>query len=169
MTPTWFNTPARIVALQTLASTICGTPFFANSEAPGRDGGMDCVRLLHFLDHTLGVLPRIAIPRQTMDHGQHSTRSLLIEAYETWPEVRARYVRLQGEECSPANLLAGDKLCFHAGKVPHHGACMVGFGTIIHTLAPAGAHMMQLGAAVRGERILGKLAAVFRPLPETRA
>ncbi len=159
----WFNTPARIIALRTLADELCGTPFFANSEAPGKDGGMDCVRLLHFMDHTLGLIPRLVIPRFTMDHGQHSDRSYLIEAFETWPELRARYVRLP--DCSPANILPGDKLCFLNGKVPHHGGCVVNQKEFLHTLLPAGAHLMRLGSAVRGWRILGELAAIYRPIP----
>ena len=89
--PTWFNTPARCAALRALASELVGTPFFANSEAPGRQGGMDCVRLLHFIDRTLGVIPRLELPRYSMDHGQHSDRSLLIEAFTTWPALQARY------------------------------------------------------------------------------
>ena len=167
MTPTWFNTETRLASLRWLAGSLDRTPFFANSEAPGLNGGMDCVHLLNYIYRQCGVIPSLWIPRQTMDHGQHSERSLLIEAFETWPALVARFTRLP--ECSPADILPGDALCFTAGKVPHHGAVALEGGDIFHTLAPYGAHRMQLRAVIRGEKILGKLAAVYRPTPDLRA
>jgi cell wall-associated NlpC family hydrolase len=163
MTPTWFNSPERIQKLTTLCAELEGTPFFANSEAPGRDGGMDCVHALNYVFRTLGVIGPLAIPEQTMDHGAHAEHSRLIEAFETWPELRARFVALP--DCSPANLLPGDVLCFTAGKVPHHGGLMGEHGHFWHTLEGHGWHRMQLGAAVRGWKILGALARAYRPLP----
>jgi hypothetical protein len=172
MTPSWYNSPARLADLRAAALRVEGTPFHANSEAPGAGGGMDCVRLLHFIYRTTGVLPFIEIPRQSMLHGQHSEHSLLIEAFETWPELRRRFAVVP---CSPANsytvadVLPGDALCFIAGKVPHHGGLMLSGDTFLHTLKPAGAHFFHLRAAFRGHSILGELAAVYRPRPEALA
>lgn len=161
--PSWFDTPAKLAALDALARELEGTPFFANSEAPGRDGGMDCVHLLNYIFRTLGVIGPLEIPVQVMDHGQHSGHSLLLEAFETWPELRRAFARVP--DCSTANILPGDVLCFIAGKVPHHGAVMISPTEFLHTVKPAGAHRFQLGAAFRGQRILGHLAAIYRPLP----
>lgn len=163
MTPTWFNSSERLADLQWITGTLARTPFFPNSEAPGLAGGMDCVHLINYIYRELGVIPRIEIPRQVMDHGQHSERSLLIEAFETWPELKARFVRLP--DCSAANILPGDALCFTAGRVPHHTGIKMAGSDIFHTLHPVGAHRTPLNVAIRSTRILGALAAVFRPTP----
>lgn len=162
--PTWFDTPERRSLLLAAAHAWEGTPFFANSEAPGAGGGVDCIHLLRGIFVALGVVEPLAIPHQTMDHGQHSDRSLLIEAFETWPQLTARFVRLP--DCSPANLLAGDVLCFLNGRAAHHGGVYLGNDWFLHALKPDGVHRMQLGAKVRGWRIIGQLAAIYRPLPE---
>lgn len=163
MIPTFFNTPEKRAGLHQLAIALEGTPFFPNSEAPGKDGGMDCIRILHYIYRTCGVIPRLELAPQIMDHGQHSDRSLLVEAFTTWPELKSVFVELP--DCSPENILPGDALCFRAGRVPHHGGIMVTPTSFLHTLKPAGAHLMLLGAAVRGWRILGELQKVYRPLP----
>jgi cell wall-associated NlpC family hydrolase len=140
------------------------TPFFPNSCAPGPGGGVDCVNLMNAIYATCACIPRQRIPSHVMDYGQHADRSLLIEAFETWPDLKARFVRL--EDCSPANIIPGDALCFLAGKVPHHGGVMLIADEFIHAYASnEGVHRTQLAAAIRGKKILGRLAAVFRPIP----
>ncbi len=176
MIPTWFNSDARLSALRACAKQCEGTPFFANSEAPGKDGGFDCIRGLHYILRTVGVIPRLELPLHTMDHGQHSEHSLLIEAFETWPVLQARFAcvwRQTAFDLPPASrpaapasdILGGDILCFLAGKVPHHGGMALNKTDFIHTLKPAGMHVTQLGVVFRGWKILGGLAAVYRPLP----
>lgn len=170
MIPSYYATPARLLALRSAAGALERTPFFANSEAPGRDGGMDCVRLLHWLYRTTGAIGRIEIPRQRMDHGQHSAHSLLIEAFDTWPELTTRFAcvwrQTNPEDCAPlAQCLPGDALCFLAGKAPHHGGVLLEGAEMVHVLAGPGVHMLSLRAVVRGQNALGRLAAVFRPLP----
>lgn len=160
--PTWFDTPAKIAALRAVASEWVGTPFFANSEACGRDGGVDCIHLLHAIYTRLGVLPRLVIPPQVMDWGDHADRSRLVEALETWAELTHRFV------CLPVNTapLPGDLLVFNGGRVPHHGGLMLDVGEFLHALKPEGVYAMQLGAAVRGWRVLGHLAGIYRPRAE---
>ncbi len=160
--PTWFSTVERRSLLLQIAAAWEGTPFFANSEAPGRDGGVDCVRLLHAVYSAAGVIPRIDIPRQVMDHGQHSDRSLLIEAFETWPALKDRFARMP--HCG-YEILSGDALCFRAGKVPHHAGVMLVDDDVLHVLAPSGVHRTRLAAVIRGHSLVGRLEAVFRPLP----
>jgi hypothetical protein len=163
MIPTYFNSPEKDAALRAAVASVVGTPFFANSEAPGRDGGMDCVHVLDYVYRTCGVIGKIEIPRQSMDWGQNSEHSLLIEAFETWPELVAHFTKL--ESYSVSELLPGDALCFTCGKVPHHGGLMLWSKEILHTLKSDGAHTMRIDAVIRGQKILGKLAAVYRPQP----
>lgn len=173
MTPTYYASPEKLARLRAAAAAVQGTPFFANSEAPGADGGMDCVHLLNWVHRTCGAIGPVEIPRQRMDHGQHSDRSLLIEAFDTWPHLRERFAGVYRREDAASEistaelseLLPGDTLCFLEGRVPHHGAVLLEHGEILHTLRSDGVHTMQLGAVVRGWRILGRLVAAYRPLP----
>ena len=174
MPPSYFDTPEKLSILRRMVASLIGTPFFANSEAPGKDGGMDCVHTLNWLYRSCGVLGLIQIPRQAMDAGAHTDRSLLIEAFETWPAVRSRFACVWKRDAAetqnpkpetPNFLLPGDALCFIAGKVPHHGGVLLEGGDFLHTLRADGVHTMRLDAVVRGLRILGQLAAVYRPLP----
>lgn len=186
VTPTFFDTVERRSLLLSAAHAWRGTPFFANSSAPGRDGGVDCVRLLRAIYVATGVLAELPLPAYRMDHGQHSSRSLLIEAFETWPELTSRFARVWRQTDSDSQLpvlrslgeggsalssqlvcqlLPGDTLCFLAGKVPHHGGLMLPGGEFLHTLKRRGVHALRLDAVLRGWRVLGYLAAVYRPLP----
>jgi len=169
--PSYYAAPDKLARLRAAAAELRGTPFFPNSEAPGRDGGIDCVRALHYLYRTSVAIAPIAISRQTMDHGQHSDRSLLIEAFESWPELLARFacVWRRAPDAEPKlpelELLPGDALCFIAGKVPHHGGALLEHGDFLHALRRHGVHTMRLDAVFRGWSVLGRLAAVYRPLP----
>lgn len=165
MTPTFYDSPPHLAAFSAACARARGTPFRPNSEAPGPDGGFDCVHLLNWVHRTCGAIGRVEIPRQTMDHGHHSDRSLLLEAFDTWPGLRERFTRLPAADCSPENFLPGDVLCFTQGRVPHHGALWIGCGCVLHALRPAGVYEHHLAALVRGQRLFGHLAAAYRPLP----
>lgn len=174
MIPTYFDSPEKLEKLQEAVQLLLRTPFCPNSEAPGPTGGIDCIHTENFLYRYCGAIVQIDIPRQRMDYGQHAQRSLLIEAFETWPELRTRFAALwtRSDESAEDSLLSvrqqllpGDSLCFLSGAIPHHGAVYLGGGDIIHTLKSDGVHTMRLDAVFRGWRLLGYLAAVYRPLP----
>jgi cell wall-associated NlpC family hydrolase len=172
--PSYYSTTENIDKLKAATKALVGTPFFGNSEAPGRDGGIDCVRSLNWLHRTCGAIGRIEIPRYPVDWGQHSERSLLIEAFETLPELKARFVKVWERtteeeddtlDAVRADMLPGDTVCFTSGKVPHHGGVITADYQLLHTLRQPGVHAMKLTAVIRGVHILGKLAAVYRPIP----
>jgi len=180
MPPTFFDTPEKLAMLRTAARLVLHTPFCANSEAPGSDGGLDCVHTLNWVYRFCGAIGHLVIPRQAMDAGQHTDRSALIEAFETWPALHSRFAlvwrspafRVPSSESdsalppfSPSVLLPGDALCFLAGKVPHHGGIVLEDGEFLHALRDHGVHTMRLDASLRGWQPLGLLAAVYRPLP----
>lgn len=170
----FFSDPVRRAALAAAVAQLEGTPFFPNSEAPGRDGGIDCVHTLNWIYRTCEAIGWIEIPRSRMDAGQHADTSKLIEAFETWPQLTARFTCVWRQttpdiesrrSLGEGGLLPGDALCFLAGKVPHHGAIMLEGGEIVHALRGNGVHRMELNAVVRGRHLLGHVAAVYRPLP----
>lgn len=166
----YFDSEENLTLLRIAAERLKGTPFYPNSEAPGRDGGIDCVHTLHWLYRACRAVRYIVIPPQTMDHGHHGTRSLLIEAFDTWPELTARFTciwrREDPTELLPADIIRpGDTLCFLAGAVAHHGGVVLEHGEFLHCLQREGVHTMRLNAVFRGWRALGHLAAVYRPLP----
>ena len=167
----WFNTPEKIAALRAAAERWCGTPFFANSEACGRDGGVDCIHLLHGIYAGLGVIPPQEIPPHAMDWGDHADRSLLLEALETWPDLVARFGCVYRRSAAAAGVdpfftaAPGDLLVFNGGRVPHHGGLMLDRDEFVHALRPEGVHRLHLRAAVRGWKILGSLVAIYRPRP----
>ncbi len=179
--PTYFDSPVKLTMLRTAAARVIGTPFFANSEAPGRDGGLDCVHTLNWVYRFCGAISHIAIPRQHMDAGAHADRSILIDAFETWPVLHSRFAlvwkkssefQVPGSEIpsalqpfSPSVLRPGDALCFLAGKVPHHGGILLEHGEFLHCLRGDGVHTMHLDAVLRGWKPLGLVTAVYRPLP----
>ena len=170
--PTYFDTPEKLAMLRTAARLVLHTPFCANSEAPGPDGGLDCVHTLNWVYRFCGAIGHLVIPRQAMDAGQHTDRSALIEAFATWPHLRDRFTPVwradPGSQLSAlgSQLLPGDALCFLAGKVPHHGGIVLEDGEFLHALRDHGVHTMRLDASLRGWQPLGLLAAVYRPLPQ---
>jgi cell wall-associated NlpC family hydrolase len=161
--PSFFDSHERRAHLLEVARLWDRTPFFPNSEAPGRNGGVDCVHLLHAVYFATGAIPFVAIPPQVMDHGQHSERSVLEEAFDTWPALVARFRRLP--ESFPEHVRPGDALLFRAGKIPHHSAIMLLGRELLHVMAPAGVHRVRLDVAIRGESIVGRLRAIYRPIP----
>ena len=65
-----------------------GTPFFANSEACGRAGGADCVRLQHGVYTALGVIPRLP---------ELAPRHVMTSLLSTWEGIWSQKVK---EVCS---------------------------------------------------------------------
>ena len=166
----YFDGPEKLALLRSAAAELKGTPFYPNSEAPGRTGGIDCVHTLNWLYRACGAVGYIDVPPQTMDYGQHATSSRLIEAFDTWPELRARFACIWRAPAAAqtdlrAILLPGDALCFLEGAVSHHGGVLLEHGDFLHCLSREGVHTMRLAAVYRGWRVLGRIAAVYRPLP----
>lgn len=80
----WFVS-TRIAALEAEVRRWLGTPFRADSAAPGAAGGVDCVRLVEELNAGAGPGPRFAFPRKPLDWTAHSKVSLI----EQWLDGQA--------------------------------------------------------------------------------
>ena len=164
---TWFDTTERRSLLMQVAKLWEKTPFFANSCAPGPDGGVDCVHLANAVYATCGCIDRVHIPPQIMDAAQHSTRSPLVEAFEEWPALKSRFSRLahsdQSDPFHSSDIIPGDALLFRAGKAPHHCGIMLVGDEVLHCLCPQGVQRTHLRAVIRGRSLFGALEAVYRP------
>lgn len=101
MTPTWFNTPARIAALDALAPLLVGTPWAANGDDPRL--GLSCHNHPRHLLMKLGALPA-DFPKisGSPDHTRHST----ISQIEPWLDERPEFAAVpRGERPLPGDLL----------------------------------------------------------------
>jgi cell wall-associated NlpC family hydrolase len=162
MIASFFDTPERKALLFQSAQTVIGTPFFANSEAPGELGGMDCVHLLNYVYRSCGVIGPLSWPDKAMDWAQHNEKSILIEAFDTWPELTSNFVLIPSVDIR--DLLLGDALMFKMEKVSHHSGVYLGDGDILHTLKKRGAHTIRYDLVLRGKSVLGYLVAAYRPI-----
>ena len=78
MPSSWYNTPARLAALDAAAQSWLGTPFMANSAVPGPGGGVSCHNLFAELHFATGFMPRFVVPHGDPAILQHATPDLLL-------------------------------------------------------------------------------------------
>ncbi len=160
MTP-FFNTPDRIAALDREAKTWLGTPFFAHSCAKGPDGGVDCVHLVQDILTACGAMERQVLPSFPMDWGDHRSESAVLGVFTGDRYFVEHFVALPFPE-TPAE--PGDILCFKTGACVHHIGLTLSGGHFIHALKPEGATVLPLDVAFAGQKILGKIVRLYRPV-----
>jgi cell wall-associated NlpC family hydrolase len=160
MTP-YFETPERIAALDAEARTWIGTPFFAHSCAKGRDGGVDCVHLVQDILTTCGAMERQVLPSFPMDWADHRSESVVLGVFTNDSYFAEHFVALPfpATQAEP-----GDILCFRMGACVHHIGLMLLGGHFIHALKPEGATILPLDVALAGQKVLGKIVRLYRPV-----
>lgn len=149
---------ARRAMLLQAARAWRGTPFYPNSCAIGPSGGVDCVRLQAAIHHRTGFVPRLQLPRSTMDYSAHGRVSELLRWLREEPALQGR---LQ-EIVRPAtdDLLTGDLVTLLEDRVEHHLGTLVTGGDIVHCLRPLGVIFTPLGTMSLSRQI----TRAFRPL-----
>src|SRR4051812_49016251 len=95
----WFNTPERVAALKAEAWRWVGTPFFANSDTPGPNGGVSCQKLASAIYKAVGCC-EVETPEVQMSHARFSREGLL----EPFMAKQTKFARL----ASNGDLQAGD-------------------------------------------------------------
>jgi len=86
----WFDLPGRTEALHQAARQWLGTPWAANSAAPGPGGGVSCHRLPHAVLIEIGALPEgFKVPVGNPNATRHSTESFIAPWLENRPEFQA--------------------------------------------------------------------------------
>jgi len=123
----WFASPHRTEALRTAARQWLGTPWAANSAAPGSNGGVSCHRLPHALLIGTGALPpEFAVPTGDPNATRHATDSRIARWLENCPEFQA--VPL------PGAIGAGDLLGFRIHRCLDHLALALNPECFVHVL-----------------------------------
>lgn len=131
----WFSAP-RVASLEAEVQRWLGTPFRADSAAPGAAGGVDCVRLIDELNAGAGPGPRFHFPRKPLDWTAHSKVSLI----ELWldgaaddprsQELARHFRRLQdGEQIRP-----GDLITFRIHHAAQHCGMALGPASFCHVM-----------------------------------
>ncbi len=147
MTPTWFNTPERIAALESAASSWVGTPFAPNSSAKGK--GVSCHTLAGALYAEAGF-GQVEVPDVPIAHARFSTTSFVIAFFA----ARADFVEVR-------DILPGDVLGFRIGRSVHHIGVALPGGRFSHAIDGIGATL----ASIDDATWLHRLEHIWRPKP----
>jgi len=148
MTPTWFNTPGRILALDLEAQSWLGTPFFPNSQSKGR--GVSCQKLAAAIYEAVGFA-QLDVPEVPMSWARSNRDSLVLRFLDGHPVF----------EQVVDGLVPGDLLGFRINRTVHHVGIALDGRRFVHCVDLAGVQITTLEDATWG----GRLAAVWRPRP----
>lgn len=124
--PTPFFTSAdSLRVLSAVAASWIGTPFRANSEDRGRQGGVCC----HLLVWHVLVESGVQIPRPPFGPSGHA-RFSRVSIMEPWLDASPCFHRLP----HGADLLPGDVLGYRFGGAVHHLGIVLSGGRVLHAL-----------------------------------
>ena len=123
MRPFFKNTERRI-ALEDIADEWIGTPFMPFQCV--KQGGCDCVHLIHALAIGCGFNHAFNPPQYTLDATAHRDESMLHDYLDSIPGCK--------QMDADASLMVGDLITFYLGRAPHHLGMMVKPPTFIHCM-----------------------------------
>ncbi len=123
----WFDLPGRTEALHRAARQWIGTPWAANSAAPGPGGGVSCHRLPHALLVATGALPsEFKVPVGNPNDTRHAPESTIAGWLEGCPEFQP--IPVSGR------FKTGDLLGFRIHRCLDHLALALTPDSFIHVL-----------------------------------
>ncbi|WP_052360956.1 hypothetical protein [Geminisphaera colitermitum] len=136
----WFLPDARRDAVDRIARSWEGTPFFPHAASRGKTGGVDCVNYVHEVLVETGVIPRQTLPDYTLDHARHNPHSQLLRwllAATAGPEPGF------GEKTlilvpPRGHILPGDLFAIRTGLLDHHLAVAIHHAQVAHAIEGAG-------------------------------
>lgn len=153
MTP-FFDTPEKILQLQTEARSWIGTPFMPNAAIKGH--GVSCQKLAGAIYADCGFLPGFSAPEGPMNWSNANTRSLLAEfmaRHESFALVKRKHFH--------AEVQPGDMLGFKiSGCIQHCGIVTDSIGTFIHCYRVEGV----LFSFLREPSYAQRLERIWRPI-----
>lgn len=153
MTPSWFDSPAKIEALVKECDSWDGTPFFPNSAVKGR--GACCHFMAAAIYDAIGCMklnpPSVAMVRGRF--AQREDQSLLVKYADKCPE----FSKLPYRELP----IAGDLIGICIERIGHHCGIMLPKGEFFHCMEGLGAMRNRLADATWASRF----CAAWRPKP----
>ena len=148
----FFDNPAAVARLQSVADQWLGTPFMPNAAIKG--AGVSCQKLVGAIYVESGFLPAgFQIPEGPMEWSNAHHDSLIAAFMETLPEF----------ETMPSTALVqpGDMVGFKLGGCVHHcGVVIGGGGKFIHCLRGHGA----MFSSLRDASYLKRIEKIWRPI-----
>lgn len=159
----YFRTFNRIQKLGRVAVRIEGTPFVDYGAIIG--AGLDCVGVLQAAWAEFGFWEVIDLPQYPIDLTDHSSESVVLEAFETNPAFEGRFERIDlesvGVDERAALVRPGDALCLMVGHAVHHLGLAINEQDVLQTLrCEQGAHRVPL----RTYKFLRRVVRLYRPL-----
>lgn len=125
--PGWFWNEARRAALARAVRAWLGTPWAANSDVPGRTGGVSCHLLPRALYRESGALPpEFAVPMGDPNRTRHGGDSMMV----SWLNSRSEFMQVNGIE----NAKPGDLMGLRLYRSVDHLAVALEGGWFVHVL-----------------------------------
>jgi cell wall-associated NlpC family hydrolase len=147
MIASWFNTPERIALLEFKAAKWLGTPWFPNSNTPGK--GVSCQKLVSAIYREVGFAD-VPVPETRM-----SARALKESLVEAFMGERPEFERIGLDE----ERLPGDLLGFNSYSVIHHLGIVMAGTLFVHVAFRGCVMYSSLADATYGSA----LRAIWRP------
>jgi hypothetical protein len=162
LTP-WFHPDDRRAALDRIARSWEGTPFFPHAASRGPVGGVDCVNYVHEVLVEAGVIERQLLPGYALDHARHNPHSQLLRwllaATERSVDKALILVPPRG------HILPGDLFAIRTGLLDHHLAIALFHGQVAHAIEQYGVTFSDQDDWRLQERLL--YIARIMEIPET--
>lgn len=153
---TWFNTPARLAALEAAADRWLHTPWRENSAVCGEGGGVSCHNLIAELYFETGCLPRFDVPRGRARALLNNPAPVILSFLDK--DMSDRFVRV---DAKPELALPGDTIVLRDSLTHIHMGVMVGGGQFVHVMRFSGVTRSMAADSTYGRN----LEAIRRPLP----
>jgi cell wall-associated NlpC family hydrolase len=105
-----------------------GTPYHDHGEVKGRNGGVDCAKLIKLVYRNAGIIADFDIGHYSPQHYLHSERELYLE-----------HILRFAHEIPQDHARPGDVVMWKLGRSHGHGAIIIdpGWPHIVHAWGPA--------------------------------
>jgi hypothetical protein len=162
----FFDDPDRVARLRAEIDSWLGTPFHADSQAKGRTGGVDCIRLCEAIMIACGVVEPFEFPRVPMDFTQHQERSIVLEFLEGhYPDPQSTRLAQRFAVVDPGEpRLPGDLYTFEIGQAVNHIGIAYDETRFIHCFTKVGTVLANITDPTFAERLHTIFRARATPL-----
>lgn len=147
----FFNNPERIAALAAEAERWRGTPWCANSDAPGPQGGVSCHNLPRAVYIATNALTE-SFPKIVGYPNRHAKQSVI----EPFLDSRPEFIRVEPSEIRP-----GDLLGLNIFRCVDHLGVLLNGSDFIHVLMHK---LTTIDSLTHDPTWSSRLSAAWRPI-----